>query len=353
MLGWRVSVAERAGRVGRAALRAALRAPTPLLVALSGGLVRRDGRTLDPQLAAAITTAHRLGIRSIEGMTAPAARAHVARSLGAFDAAPRPMDSVLDTSAPAPHGPVPIRLYRPRRSEGGLIVYFHGGGGVLGSIEAADPLARLIADETRCQLASVEYRLAPEFRHPAGIDDAEAAWRHLAAIAPELGIDRSRLVLLGDSMGGFLCSHVERRTRTGPRPALVALLYPLADLTFSHPSFQTLGDGFVLTAPVIRWFADHYLPDRSARRAASPVFFDDLAGAPPTLIVTAGFDPLRDEGEHLAERLRQAGARVTYRCHDDLIHGFAGMTGAIDSARAATLRLTADIRAALRPHALG
>jgi acetyl esterase len=344
-----VSVVDRASR---AAIRTALRAPTPLLVALSGGRVRRDGRVLDPQLAAAIATAHRLGIRSIEGMEPGPARAHVARAMGAFDLEPRPMDSVLDTAIAGASGPIPIRLYRPRRYGGGLIVYLHGGGGVTGSIEAADAVSRFIADEARCQLASVDYRLAPEHPHPAAIDDAEAVWRHLADAAPGLGAERGRMVLLGDSMGGFLCSHVERRTVSGPRPALMVLLYPITDLTFSQPSFATFADGFVLTAPVIHWYADHYLPAGPERRTASPLFFDSFAGAPPTRIITAGFDPLRDEGRALAERMRRDGASVDYRCHDELIHGFAGMAGAIDAARAATAGLAANIRDALYPDAL-
>jgi acetyl esterase len=350
VLAWRVSLADHAARAARAALRTALRAPTPLLVALARGRVERDGLVLDPQLAAAITTAERLGIRTIEGMAPPAARAHALRAMAAFDAEPRPMDSVLDTSVPGPAGRIPVRIYRPRSPDRGLLVYFHGGGGVIGSIEASDPFARVLADETRCQVASVEYRLAPEAPHPAAIDDAEAAYRALAAMAPDLHADPTRLVLVGDSMGGFLCAHVERRVaKRGPRPALQVLIYPLTDLTFSHPSFRTFGDGFVLTAPTIHWFADHYLPDVAARRAASPLFAEDLTGAVPTIIVTAGFDPLRDEGRELADRLRQGGATVQYRCHGELVHGFVSMTGAIDAARLAVSRLAEDLRAALYP----
>jgi acetyl esterase len=350
VLAWRVSLADHAARAARAVLRTALRAPTPLLVALARGRIQRDGLVLDPQLAAAIITAERLGIPTIEGMSPPAARAHALRAMAAFDAELRPMDSVLDTAVPGPAGRIPVRIYRPRSPDRGLLIYFHGGGGVIGSVEAADPFARVLADETRCQVASVEYRLAPEARHPASIDDAEAAYRALAKMAPDLHADPTRLVLVGDSMGGFLCAHVERRVaRSGPRPALQVLIYPLTDLTFSHPSFTTFGDGFVLTAPTIHWFADHYLPDVAARRAASPLFADDVSGTVPTIIVTAGFDPLRDEGRELADRLRAAGTTVLYRCHGELIHGFVSMTGVIDAARLAVSRLAEDIRAALYP----
>jgi acetyl esterase len=345
-----VSLADHAARAARAALRTALRAPTPLLTALAGGRVQRDGLVLDPQLAAALVTSQRLGIRSIEHMQPAVARAHVHRSMAPFDAAPRPMDSVLDTSVPGPAGRIPVRIYRPRSPDRGLLVYFHGGGGVIGSVEAADSFARVLADETRCQVASVEYRLAPEARHPAAIDDAEAAYRALVTMAPDLHADPTRVVLVGDSMGGFLCAHVERRVaKGGPRPALQVLIYPLADLTFAQPSFQTFGDGFLLTAPVIHWFADHYLPDVAARRAASPLYAEDVAGTVPTIIVTAGFDPLRDDGRELAERLRKTGSTVVYRCHGELMHGFITMTGAIDAARIAVSRLCEDIRAALYP----
>jgi acetyl esterase len=350
VVAWRVSLVDHAVRAARAAIRTALKAPTPLLVALAGGRVQRDGLVLDPQVAATLVAVERLGISSIEHMTPAAARTHSQRAMAAFDAEPRPMDSVLDTAVAGPAGRIPVRIYRPRSPDRGLLIYFHGGGGVLGSVEAADPFARVLADETRCQVASVEYRLAPEAPHPAAIDDAEAAYRAIAKMAPDLHADPTRLVLVGDSMGGYLCAHVERRVATsGPRPALQVLIYPLADLTFSHPSFKTFGDGFVLTAPTIHWFADHYLPDVAARRAASPLFAEDLTGTVPTIIVTAGFDPLRDEGRELAERLRRAGSTVVYRCHGELIHGFVSMTGAVDAARIAVSRLAEDIRAALYP----
>jgi len=344
VVSWRVSVLDRASR---AAIRTGLRAPTPLLVTLTGGRVRRDGLLLDPQLAVALAMARRAGVPSLETMDVPAARAHVARVFGLFDVEPQPMESVTDTAAPGPTGPVPIRIYRPPHTGDGLVVYIHGGGGVVGSLEGADALARLIAAQVRCQVASVDYRLAPEHPHPAAVDDAEAAWRHLAERAPALGVSPARMVLAGDSMGGLMCAHVERRVRPGPRPALMVLIYPATDLTMSQPSHTTFSDGFVLTAPLIRWFRDHYCP--SEHRAASPLFFDDLEGAAPTLIITAGFDPLRDEGRLYADRLRRAGAAVEYRCHDDLVHGFVQMTGAIDAARAATGRLVRDIRAALYP----
>jgi acetyl esterase/lipase len=339
-------------RLRRTAVRVALAAPRPLLAALAGGPVRRDGLTLDPQVAAALAAARAAGIRSLEELGDVAtARDQAERVLGAFDAAPRPMARVTDTAAPGPGGPIPVRVYRPRGAAPALIVFFHGGGGVIGTLDGYDPVCRLLADLTGCQLASVAYRLAPEHVHPAAVDDARAAWRWAGAAAPELGVDPTRLALAGDSFGGFLSATVERTEREpgAPRPRAVALIYPLLDLTLSSPSIETFADGFVLTRPLMAWFRDLYCPDPGAWRAASPRFWDDLAGAPTTIVSTAGFDPLRDEGRRWADRLAGAGAHVIHRPADTLVHGFLEMTGAIREARARVAELAADLRAELAP----
>jgi acetyl esterase len=267
--------------------------------------------------------------------------------LGVFDLAPRPMAQVIDAHAPGPDGPVPVRVYRPHGASPALIVFFHGGGGVIGSVADLDAFTRLVADETRCVVASVSYRLAPEARHPAAVDDAIAAWRWARDAAPRLGVDPARIALAGDSMGGFLAATVERRDRTAPRPAALGLIYPLVDLTMSMPSLDTFADGFLLTRALVRWFLAHYCPEPAARRAASPLFLDDVHGVPPTIVVTAGFDPLRDEGRAWAARLAAAGARVTHREHPTLVHGFISLCGAVRAARDATLELCADLRDAL------
>jgi acetyl esterase len=334
-------------RLDRAAARALLAAPAPVLRALAGGEVRRDGLVLDPQVAAALAVAHRLGAPRPEDLPVPEARAYASRLLGVFDVAPRPMARVIDTHASGPDGPVPVRVYHPRGAAPAAIVWFHGGGGVIGSIDDHDAVARLLADETRCTVASVGYRLAPEAPHPAAIDDAIAAWRWARDAAPRLGVDPARIALAGDSMGGFLAATVERRDRTTPRPAALGLLYPLVDLTMSMPSLDTFADGFLLTRALVRWFMSYYCPDPAARRAASPLFLDDVHGVPPTIIVTAGFDPLRDEGRAWAARLAGAGARVTHREHPTLVHGFLSLGGAVGAALDATLELCADLRDAL------
>ncbi|MCE9579367.1 MAG: alpha/beta hydrolase [Deltaproteobacteria bacterium] len=329
-------------RLRRVATRAALAAPGPVLAAIAGGSVRRDGRTLDPQLAAALAGAARLHIPGPHELgSVPEGRVHAARSLALFDTAPRPMAQVIDTAAPGPGGPIPIRIYRPRAAASSMLVYFHGGGGVIGSIASYDATVRLLADESRCVIASVEYRLAPEHPHPAAVDDALAAWAWLVAQAPARTIDPARIGVGGDSFGGYLSAMIGQRAPIKPRRSF--LIYPLLDLTNSSPSYETFADGFMLTESLISWFRGNYTPDPAPRRAASPFFLDDVSRTPPTTIITAGFDPLRDEGEIWAQRLAIAGAEVTYRCHDSLIHGFVQMA-LIRGARAAIDQLCADLR---------
>ncbi len=177
-------------RLRRIGARVAMAAPAPLLAAFAGGPVQRDGRTLDPQLAAALAGAARLHLPGPHELGDVAqGRIHAARSLAIFDAAPRPMAQVIDTAAPGPAGPIPIRIYRPRAASSSMLVFFHGGGGVIGSIASYDATVRLLADASRCVIASVEYRLAPEHPHPAAVDDALAAWAWLQQQAPAHAID--------------------------------------------------------------------------------------------------------------------------------------------------------------------
>lgn len=339
--------------LSRAAVRTAVRAAAAAQP-LVGGPVTIEGNTLDPSLRVVLAAAARAGMGGLERMAPAAARAYAARTMGAFDRAPHPMARVTDTAAPGPAGAIPVRVYQPRL--GGapppLIVFFHGGGGVIGSIESYDASCRMLAARTGCVVASVEYRLAPEHPHPAAIDDALAAFGWARAHARDLGADPTRVGVAGDSFGGYLAAWVELRTRAAglPGPAAVGLIYPLLDLTLAARSYDTFAEGYVLTRALIHWFRDHYCPTPTLRAAASPWSVADaqLRGAAPTVVVTAGFDPLRDEGEAWAARLRAAGARVTARREPDLVHGFFGMTGAFARADEAAAALCADLAAELR-----
>jgi acetyl esterase len=327
----------------RTAIRAGARAER-----LYGGPVEVEGQRLDPEVHAGLVGARVARLPRLEDMLPPAARAYASRTLGAFDCAPRPMARVIDAFAPGER-PIPVRIYQPHDAAPAMLLWFHGGGGVIGSIQDHDAIARMIAHRTGCVVASVGYRLGPEDPHPAAIDDAVAAWRWACGKAPELGVDVKRIGVGGDSFGGLLAAWVERRARDEnlPRPAVVGLVYPLLDLTMSSPSVDTFADGFLLTRSLMHWFREGYAPDPAVRRDASPIFLPRVAGASPTVIVTAGFDPLRDEGRAWADRLELGGAHVVYRCETDLVHGFLATTGAFRRCDAAAARLCEDLGAEL------
>lgn len=314
---------------------------SPLARILARG--RRDGvdRDLDRQVAALLTAQRLLRLPALESMDPVRARAFAETSLSSVEPAPAAMAEVIDTTIAGRGGPVPVRIFVPPGAGKHWIVFFHGGGGVIGSIRSAEPATRLLAAQTRCTIASVEYRLGPEHRHPAAIEDACAAWDALVARAPE-----GRIAVAGDSFGGFLSAHVDHYTRTsgGRRPDLQVLIYPVVDLTHTLPSVERHAVGYLLTRSMMDWFRSHYLGPNDDRRAVSPMFWPDLRGAAPAIVVTAGYDPLVDEGDRYAERLRAAGTPVRHRRQPSLIHGFLSLAGGVTAARAATDELSGDIR---------
>jgi len=271
-------------------------------------------------------------------MEPAAARLFAEDGLSPLDADPAPMAEVVDTTVVGHRGKVPVRIYTPHGAGPSWIVYLHGGGGVIGSIRGSEPVARLLAVQTGCSVASVGYRLGPEHRHPAAIDDACAAWNAIAARAGR----SARIVVAGDSFGGFLSAHVERAVIR--HPDLQVLIYPIVDMTLTSPSIDRHAEGYLLTRSMIRWFRGHYLHDDDDRRAISPLFWPDLRGAAPAIVVTAGYDPLVDEGDTYAARLRDAGVTVRHRRNPSLIHGFLSLAGAVRAARAALDEVCADIR---------
>jgi acetyl esterase len=349
----------------RASTRALMRLPRPILAALGGarGRVTIDGQRLDPQIAAILAMNDLVGPPPIERGDPASARLLMARGFAPFGETPRPMAAAHDLavdSRPGPrpgssHGHVPARLYRPRQAQarGPAVIYVHGGGGMVGSVDVYDSVCRLIADDTGMVVISVEYRLAPEHPFPAGFEDTLAAYAWVREHAATLDVDPDRLAVAGDSMGGnftaALCQHA--RDHDLPMPALQVLLYPGLDATLSSPSQQTFAHGYFLTASTVRWFLAHYLAHEDHRWdvRASPLFAARLHGLPPALIVTAGHDPLRDDGRLYAERLERAGVTVRYRCETGLIHGYVSLTGVIAEARRAVARMNADIRALLAP----
>jgi len=251
---------------------------------------------------------------------------------------------------------IPLRVYRPpgvsdsRRLP--VLVYFHGGGWVIGDLETHDVLCRQLTAEAGVSVIAVDYRLAPEHKFPAAADDAWAATRWIAAHAAELGVDADRLAVGGDSAGGNLAAVVALLAREagGPRIALQILLYPVTDLVSESQSYADLADGYMLTRDSMRWFRALYLAKEqdAADWRVSPLRAPSLAGLPPALVVTAGYDPLRDEGEAYARRLREAGVSVDAVSFGGMIHGFVPMGRLIDTAFRGVSLITGSLRQALR-----
>ena len=259
-----------------------------------------------------------------------------------------------DLAIPGPAGTIPARFYEPPGmglEDRPLVVYFHGGCWALGDLDTHDGLCRFLAANIPAAVLSVDYRLAPEHPFPAAVEDAFAAFRWAVERQARLGADPSRIAVAGDSAGGNLAAAVSLLCRedAGPSPAMQALLYPIVGAGEDWPSRDTFANGFMLTKADLEWFEQLYLEraEDSSDSRVSVLQAGDLSGLPPAHVVTAGFDPLRDEGEAYAEALRGAGVPVILRRQADLIHGFANMTAISGTARAATLELAEAIHAGL------
>ena len=268
---------------------------------------------------------------------------------------PPPVAEIRNLSASGPHGPIPLRLYRPADSTARaalpVLVYFHGGGWVIGDLDTHDTLCRQLADFSGCALVSVDYRMGPEHRFPAAVDDCLAATRWVRAHAADLGIDVSRLGVGGDSAGGNLAAVVALLARdAGDLPiALQLLIYPATDMRRGAPSHQENGQGYLLTKDTIDYFVGHYIADRAAYTdwRASPLLCPDLSRLPPAFVLTAGFDPLRDEGAAYAERLTAAGNHASYVCFTRQIHGFITMGRLLGEANTAVALCAAELKRVL------
>lgn len=250
-----------------------------------------------------------------------------------------------------PAGDIPVRIYTPD-AKGPLpvLVYLHGGGFVVGSLDSHDSVCRALAHRASVVVVSVDYRLAPEHPFPAGLEDATAATRWVIENASSLGGDPRRVAVGGDSAGGNLAAGVALECRNDPTPpSFQLLIYPATDATRSLPSHRHFRAGFFLTEASISWFLEQYVkpPHAHDDPRVSPLFADDLEGAPPALVITAGFDPLRDEGRAYAERLRAAGVPTEFREYEGTIHGFVSMAGALRVGREALDDIARALREAL------
>jgi acetyl esterase len=254
------------------------------------------------------------------------ARANHDRETAVMSGPGEEVAEVRDITVPGPDGPIPVRIVRPA-GEGPLplVAYAHGGGWAIGSIDGFDPLCRALANASGAVIASIGYRLAPEHRFPAGLEDVRAAVRGLAETAPSLGADPARMAIAGDSAGGNLATVTARRLRDegGSPLRFQALVYPVCDSALDTASYRTSGEGFGLSALAMRRYWDLYLDGADGRQPdASPLRADDLSGLPPAFVLTVRDDVLRDEGEAYARALEAAGVPVTLRRYDGAVHGF-------------------------------
>jgi len=312
-----------------------------------------EGRQLDAQIQALLTIKRLAGIRDSDDVET--ARGALDNDMDAVAPRPCPMRQLRELRVAADAVSLPARLYVPESapSTPPLLVYFHGGGFVVGSLRSHDAAVRELAHLAGTAILSVAYRLAPEHKAPAPADDAYRAYQWARANADALGVDAERIGVGGDSAGGNISALVSQRCRDRDErgPEVQVLIYPATDLTNSSASHATFRSGFLLEGETIDWYLSHYLVDDEQRRSpeVSPLFAARFDGLPPTILVTAGFDPLRDEGAAYAEKLREAGVAVTYRCEPGLVHGFFNMSGIIAAAAAANQAIATNLRAALSP----
>jgi len=311
---------------------------------------------LDPGAALVLDLIAKSGRPPYETLSPEAAREAYRASRAASTEPPQAVDRIEPLEATGPHGPIPMRHYRPKDSGDAVLpvlVYFHGGGWVLGDLETHDGLCRHLANRSRCAVISVDYRLAPEHKFPAAIDDAIAATDWVIAHSGELAIDAGRVALGGDSAGGNLAivTALDEKARGLSRLKALLLIYPAVDFSFETPSHDDFAQDHLLTRPFQEWFHHHYLrsdADRADWRA-SPLRARDLSGLPNIILLTASHDPLRDEAEAFARRLIEAGVTVTATRALGQIHGFIPMEKLIPAATPAVQELADRLAFELRP----
>jgi acetyl esterase len=306
---------------------------------------------LDPQAQALLDAATASGLPPVYRLPVPAARARLRAAI--VDGDSEPVASIRNMAIAGPQRGIPIRIYHPAPAERlPLILFFHGGGWTVHDLDTYDRPCRLLAARARCALVSVGYRRAPEAKYPAALEDAYTALGWAVSNSDVVGADPARVCLAGDSAGATLATTTALlgRDRRGPAVALQVLLYPVTDyLDPPTRSYLERGTGYSLDREFMAWAWQNYLPDRWHRQDPYlfPLAAEQLAGLPPTILLTAEFDPLRDEGIRYAQRLRAAGVRVEHRHLADQMHGFALQTRTIDHARAAVESVGLAIHEAL------
>ena len=310
---------------------------------------------LDPTIQALFDELPTLANNQMWRMTPDEARTEYARlcALGNPNAAPIGKTEHAEASGPA--GPIPLRIYTPVAAPNtGLpgLVYFHGGGFVLGDLESHDALCRLLANESGCRVVSVDYRLAPEHPFPAAVEDCFAALLWVEANSSAMGIDPNSIAVAGDSAGGNLAAVacLLAKQKGGPRIGFQLLIYPSTSFRHDSPSVLAFGSGYMLNQATIEWMVSHYIPKEADRgdMRLSPLAATDLKGLPPAYVVTAGFDPLHDEGAAYAQKLKAAGVPVVHVDYPSMIHGFFNMQGVLPLAGEAIAAAAGAVKDALK-----
>jgi acetyl esterase len=306
---------------------------------------------LDPQAKVFLDQMIAMGGPPLHSLSVPDARALMVALAGMAGTRDLPLATVQDRTIPGPAGAIPVRVYTPHGTgPHPLLVYFHGGGWVIGNLDTHDGVCRELAHGAGCVVMSVDYRLAPEHKFPAAPDDCYAATAWAGQHAAEIGADARRIAVAGDSAGGNLTCVVAlmARDKGGPRLCFQLPIYPATSHALDMPSYVENATGYLLETEAMVWFWGHYLPTHADGEHvyASPLRAQDLRGLPPALVITAEFDPLRDEGEAYAKRLKDAGVPTRLRRFDGMIHGFFGMSGIMDQAKTAIAESCAALRKA-------
>ncbi len=312
---------------------------------------------LDPDAQLVLDMIRLAGRPAFETLTPDEARQAYINSRKVLQPPPEDVADVRDTTAPGPAGDIPLRIYRPRDGSPAeklpVLVYYHGGGWLLGDLDSHDGVCRRFANAARCCVVSVDYRMAPEHKFPAAVDDCIAATQWTVTQSDALNIDPMRVAVGGDSAGGNLAAVMALLARDGGLPPLTfqLLIYPATDMMMTTVSSQTISDGVPLTSKTMRWFIDHYMRDGADKRDwhASPLRAADLSGTAQALVLTCACDPLCDEGIAYARRLEQEGVRVTHLHFSDQLHGFMSMGRIIRAADVAIDMMGAALKKALWP----
>lgn len=310
---------------------------------------------VDPQMQAVIERAAKSGLPPYYSVSAVEARRLYKETRAALSPPVPDVEAVRALAASGPAGPIALRLYRGLGTEAGalpVLVYFHGGGWTIGDLDTHDIVCRTLANKARCAVVAVDYRMGPEHKFPAAVEDCVAATRWVAEQAAALGVDAARIAVGGDSAGGNLATVVAIMLRDAGGPPLVfqALAYPATDQRMDSASHTRFGAGYLLTRDNMLWFRDNYLaPVDYDDWRASPLRAADLARLPPAHIITAGYDPLVDEGRAYSDRLLAAGVPVLYECFEGMAHGFLTMGGVVAAANHALYRLGQSLALAFKP----